>query len=345
MMPLKNLFLKDELLFLNMYIAFKKYKGQPNYILRESWTIDNKLTFRNLFDLGSDPSLFITYAGGNAFYINEEIENAISQFHPEFDSDELEDLFWPWVKPDIRRAIETFRHRSSRSQYKRLSKKEKDQISAQVHSFDKRRAHYLKFNTMDQGPLEKMPAVLFKGLVNKSRDEIENHFLQQESALKSHEVKSYVYTVFDLHSFFSGFLAKKMPHALDQEKVDTYFLKELCRLNKALFGKKNHLDEYMIRYSIMFFDHQYSHTTLLDDFANAFMSRHRVFKPRPKKSIPIDKACKIFKINGDEFKAMTKQNLSKLYRRLAREVHPDTGGSHDKFVELNNAYQSLLSII
>ena len=42
---------------------------------------------------------------------------------------------------------------------------------------------------------------------------------------------------------------------------------------------------------------------------------------------------------------MTKENLTKLYRRLARQVHPDTGGSDEKFIELNNAYQSLLEKI
>jgi len=83
----------------------------------------------------------------------------------------------------------------------------------------------------------------------------------------------------------------------------------------------------------------------LDDFAKSFMFRHRFFKPSSKKSITTDKACKIFKIPNKELKTMTKKNLSKLYRRLARQVHPDTGGSHEEFVKLNNAYQRLSSII
>jgi hypothetical protein len=328
-----------------MYIALKKYKDGSHHILRESYTKNNQLTFRNLFDLGSDPSLYIQYAGGNAFYFNEKMEDAISKKHPNYDSDELEDLLWPWIKPDIRRAIETFKNRSSQNQYKTLTNREKNHITANVHSFDKRRAHYLKFGSMDQGAVEKMPASLFKGLVNKSRDEIENRFIQQEYALKSHELKSYVYTVFNLHSFFSGFMARKMPHVLEQKKVDTFFLKEICRLNKTLFNKDHYLDEYMIRYSIMFFDNQYAHTTLLDDFARDFISRHRFFTPAPQKSISTDKACEIFNINKMDLKSMTKEKLSKLYRRLARDVHPDTGGSHDKFVALSNAYQNLASVI
>jgi hypothetical protein len=328
-----------------MYIAFKKNRGQVQFTLRESCTIDDQLTFRDLFDLGSDPSLFIKYPGGNAFYFDEDMENAISRSGADYDPDKLEDIFWPWIKLDIRRAIETFRNRSYRNAHTKLSPREKDRIAARVHYFDKRRTLYLKFRGMDQGPVENMPAVLFKDLVHQSRDEIEQHFLKQEFSLKPHELKSYVYTVFDLQIFFSGFMAKKMPHALNQEKVDSYFLKTICRFNKNLFNKKTHLDEYLIRYVIMFFDHHYANTTLLDDFARDFMFRHRFFKPTPQKSISTANACKIFKITNKEFKAMTKENLTKLYRRLARQVHPDTGGSNEQFVKLSNAYEGLLEKI
>ncbi len=328
-----------------MYIAYKKHNGQSQYILRESYTKDSKLTFRDLFDLGSDPSLFVKYPGGNSFNFDEDMENILYESGAEYDSDELEDLFWPWIRSDIKRAIETFKNRSSDKGFKKLTKSQKNQISANTHYFDKRRIHFLKFGNMDQGPLERMPAVLFKGLLNQSRDEIEQHFLRQELSLKSHELKSYVYTIFNLQRFFSGFLAKKMPHALDQEKVDTYFSEEICRMNIELFDKHTHLDEHMIRYSIMFFDHSYADTTLLDDFTKDFMFRHRFFKSRSKKSISTDKACKAFKITQKDLKTMTKEKLTKQYRRLARKVHPDTGGSHDKFIEMNAAYQKLLSII
>jgi len=327
-----------------MYIALEKSKGQSRYILRESCSIDDHLISRDLFDLGSDPSLFIQYPGGNAFYFDEKIEDALSQFSVVYEFDELEDLFWPWIKPDIRRAVETFKSRSYKSLH-RLTRREKDEIAARVHNFDKRRALYLKSGSMDQGPVEKIPVVLFRKLIHQSRDEIEQQFLKQEFSLKAHELKSYVYTIFDLQSFFTSFMAKKMPHALDQEKVDVFFLKQICRLNESLFNKKNHLDAHMVRYCIMFFDHHYSHTTLLDDFAHAFMNRHRFFTPRPQKSITTNRACTIFDLTKKELKTMTRQDLTKIYRRLARKVHPDTGGSHERFVELNNAYQSLLSFI
>ncbi len=324
-----------------MYIAIEKNNNQARYFLRESCTIGEQLTFRTLFDLGPDPSNFIIYAGGNAFYFDETMDAALSSCNSDYDPDELEDLFWPWIRPDIRRAIDTFRHRSSSGRKKRLSAREKDQIALQVHSFDKRRTHYLKFANMDQGPVENMPAVLFENLVRQSRDEIEQNFLRQEFALKKHELKSYVYTVFNLQHFFSGLMAKTMPHVLDQEKVDAHFLEVLCQHNQDLFHKGNSLDGYLLRYLFMFFDHPYADTTLLNDFANAFMSRNRFFKPRPQKSIPVRNACKIFNISVKRFRIMTPKELTRRYRELARELHPDTGGTHEKFVELNTAYESL----
>jgi len=324
-----------------MYIAIEKNNGQAHYFLRESCTIEEQLTFRTLFDLGPDPSAYIIYAGGNAFYFDETMEDTLAGYNSDYDSDELEDLLWPWIRPDIRRAIDTFRNRSSTSGRKKLSAKEKKQIAVHVHSFDKRRIHYLKFANMDQGPVENMPAVLFKNLVRQSRDEIEQHFLKQEFALKAHELKSYVYTVFDLQYFFSGLMAKRMPHVLDQEKVDHYFLKELCHLNNELFHSSTWLDDYLIRYLIMFFDHQYANTTLLDDFAKDFMFRNRSFKPRRQKSISIKNACKVFKITPEIFQQLTSKELTRHYRELARKVHPDTGGTHEQFVELNTAYESL----
>ena len=325
-----------------MYMAYEKKKGQPQFFLRESLTINNELTFRNLYDLGPDPSAVILYPGGNAFYFDEKMEDALSASGAEYDSDTLEEIFRPWLRPDIRQAVDTFMNRSCRSTKRKLTEIQKKEILRTVPGFDKRRAHYLRFGNMDQGPVENMPAVLFQDHIHKSRDEIEQQFFRQESFLKARELKSYVYVVFDLQRFFSGMLAKKMPHAMDQEKVDEYFLTEICRINKALFNRDKELDDHMIRYMIMFFDHSYADTTLLDDLAKEFMNRHRSFTPRPIKSVTTGNACRLFHITREELKTMTRKHLTRLYRKLARQVHPDTGGSHEKFVELNNAYETLM---
>ncbi len=327
-----------------MYMALVKIKKKFTYILRESIPSGKKWVHCDLFDLGPSPGAWINYPGGNAWYVDENLEAILAKGSQNFNPDALEELFWPWVRPGIRQAVEFFRNRDRSPEKTRLTKAQKDLI-VRLTPFDKRRAHFLKFGNMDQGPLPNMPAVLFKELLEKSRDEIEQGFMAQEKNLGAQELKSYVYTVFDLHSFFQGFMAKLMPHALDQNKVETFFLKEICRVNKHLFGLTSHLDGYMIRYVIMFFDNTYADTLLLEEMERAFRFRRRSYNQPPPKNVSVPRARNLFKITKEEFKKLTKRKLTQIYRKLAREHHPDRGGSHDKFVEINNAYQALLEKI
>lgn len=327
-----------------MYMARIRQKTHIRYILRESLSIDGVPTFRDLFDLGSDPGSYIHYAGKNAYFFDEDMEDALSDSGAEFDFDTLEDLFWPWIRPDVKDAVDAFRHRSEKRRVNKLTDAEKERINRQVHNFDKRRAHFLKFGNMDQGPVENMPGQLFKHLADRSRDEIEQTFIGQELSMNVRELKSYVYTVFDLQQFFSGFLAKKMPHALDQEKVDRCFIEELCRINARLFHLSDSLHPYMIRYVVMFFDYPYENTRLLDEFAKDFMYRRRSHGPKPQ-GPTTGRSLKIFGISEQQIKTMTRRELTRQYRKLARQRHPDTGGSHESFVDLNNAYKRLLDRI
>lgn len=326
-----------------MYLAYEKKKGKPHFILRESLETLGRLTFRDLYEIGPDPSTVIRYPGGNAFYFDENMEAALAASGAVYDSDTLEEIFRSWLRPDIREALETFMNRSSRNTRKKPTETQKQEILKTVPDFDRRRAHYLRFGNMDQGPVENMPAALFLNHAHKSRDEIEQQFFRQEaSTLKPRELKSYVYAVFDLQRFFQGMLAKKMPQALDQDMVDEYFLAEICRINETVYKRDKDLDTHLIRYLIMFFDHSYADSTLLDDLAKDFMNRHRVFSPRRANSLTLENACKLFHISREELKTMTRKHLTRLYRKLARQVHPDTGGSHEKFVDLNKAYETLL---
>jgi len=327
-------------------MALVKTRRKFTYILRESVSSGKQRIHHDLFDLGPFPGAWINYPGGNAWYVDENLEATISQACQKFDPDTLEELFWPWVRPDIRQAVAFFRSRPGSSgslgSPPRLTAAEKQDISRLTHAFDKRRTHFLKFGNMDQGPLPGMPAVLFKNLQEKSRDEIEQGFMVQEKTLEPSNLKSYVYTIFDLQSFFQGMLAKQMPHALDQHKVETFFLKEICRINKHLFGLTSHLHAYMVRYLIMFFDNDYAHSLLLEEMERAFRFRHRSFNQPPPQAFSGRKARSLFKITKEEFKTLNKRGLRKIYRKLAREHHPDRGGSHSQFVELNNAYQILV---
>ncbi len=262
-----------------------------------------------------------------------------------FDPDLLEDLFWPFVRSDIRQATTHFRERGKTFTYRRMTREEKQTVARSTHAFDKRRAHFLKFGNMDQGPMVNMPSALFRKLQNKCRDEIEQGFMQQESRLSHRELKSYVYTIFDLQRFFKGFLAKKMPHALDQKKVDAFFIQELCDLNKRLFRQSGHLHDYLIRYVVMFFDHPYGDTVLLEELEQDFRFRSRFFHQPPKPAVTRSRAREIFNLTADELQTMDERSLTRKFRKLARKHHPDKGGSHDRFVELSEAYQALLAKI
>lgn len=317
-------------------------KHQTTYILRESRETEEGWVPVDVYNLGPSPGAWIDYPGGNAWYVAPELEDKVAARAETYSPEELEALFWPFIHPEIRRATQAFRDRSQKTRFKRTSRKEKEALARATHPFDKRRAHFLKFGNMDQGPLVNLPAVLFKPFQKKSRDEIEQWFMAQESKMRPKELKSYVYTTFDLQRFFQGFMAKQMPHVLDQNRVEAYFLEEICRINQDLFGLDSHLHPYMVRYAVMFFDFSYEDTVLLEDLEQDFIFRHRFFKPPQKPAFSSARARGIFNLSKSDLRAMDKQTLTRKFRKLAREHHPDVGGDHDRFVEINDAYQTLL---
>ncbi len=203
-----------------MYLALRRDKSGLCYVLRQSYEKDGQFLSRDLCDIGPDPSQHIIYPGGNSFYIDPAIIEKLSQSNTRVSPDDLEDLFWPFVDTDIKNATSHFRKKSRKSTFKRLSKTEKIEIQKRVHSFDKRRAHFLRFGAMDQGPVENMPAALFKKLARQS--------------------------------------------------------------------------------------------------------------------------LQVLNITRDEFKTMSDKKLTRKYRKLAARSHPDTGGSHQEFIRLNDAYESLM---
>ena len=77
-----------------MYLARLEDRGRTRYLLRESYAIGKRFTFRDLFDLGSNPERFIVYPGGNAYYIDATIEDDLNERGIRPDGDALEDLFW-----------------------------------------------------------------------------------------------------------------------------------------------------------------------------------------------------------------------------------------------------------
>jgi hypothetical protein len=332
-----------------MYLARKVVGNSIRYFIRESYRDGKYLRSRELFDLGTDPSDYIVYPGGNAYYIDEVVEERLRSFGQEPDADELEDIFWCFVDPEIRYAVGAFRQRGKKKQTRAFSREDEERLQREIHLFDKRRMHYLRSGEIDQSRIGRASPRLFAVLCDKSRDEIEQHFLNMETDLDPYEHKRYVYVICDLQRFFTQLSAKIMPEALDQDDVDRHFLAEICRLNSDPsfwqgMNKGGGLHEYMIRYVIMYFDTEFQRSSFLDDYLRNFIDAKRFYTaPAKKSSVNLDEAGTLFGVTRASIEKMTKRGLTRLYRRMAQKLHPDKGGDHDKFIKLTETYRDLLN--
>jgi hypothetical protein len=331
-----------------LYLASKKINGQLHYLIRESYQKKDVLLSRDLVELGTDPTQFIIYPGGNAFYIAEVIEDRLLELGAGEKLDELEDIFWRFVQPEIRRVLEPFRSREERHRAGRKKQAPADEFTVPLHMFDKRRVHFLKFGQADQRNIGRMPPKLFRGLRNKSRDEIEHWFMDMEGELNPREYKIYTYTIFNLQNFFYESFAAGNPEMLSQDKVDEHFIEQICRLNQdPLFwmgmnlttGLHNHL----IRYVLLHFDYDYAPGSFLEDYLRQFVNSRRDYRPPYKSAAAgLKEASTILGESQTNLKKMNRRDLARLYRRKAQELHPDKGGDHDQFVRLTEAYHELM---
>ena len=331
-----------------MYLASKKLNGQPHYFIRESYQQGDVFLNRDLIDLGPDPGRYIVYPGGNAFYIDGVIEDRLIELGAGKNLHEMEDIFWRFVHPEIRRVLEPFRSREDRHRASRRKDVPEVENIRPLHIFDKRRTHYLKFGQTDQRNIGKMPPKLFRGLHNKSRDEIEHGFMDMEAALSPREYKTYTYTIFDVQQFFYESFAKSQPQLLSQNEVDAHFIEQVCRLNRdpsfwAGMKIAKRLHEYLVRYVVMHFDHDYAPGSFTDDYLRQFLHSHRDYRPPFKsKAAGLEEAGTIMGVSGAKIKRMSRRDLVRLYRRKAQELHPDKGGDHEMFVKLTEVYHELL---
>ena len=143
-----------------------------------------------------------------------------------------------------------------------------------------------------------------------------------------------------------------MPAAIDPVKVDHYFVEELCLLNsdENYFRGLNYNDidtlhPYLIRYLIMYFDNDYDLGTIWNSYFDDFVSGHRSYRP-PNGGEDIfrseKEACNCLGISPARLKKMNQQELTRCYRKLAKETHPDRGGDKGKFIEVREAYELLI---
>jgi hypothetical protein len=331
-----------------LYLAQKKINGMARYFIRESYAEEDYFLSRDLIDLGPDPARFIIYPGGNSFYIDQIIEDRINGLGKKVDSDILEDIFWRFLRPDIKRALEPFRSREKRHQSNRRKRRPQEDPDARVHIFDKRRTHFLRFGRTDQGNLNRLPQKMFRILLNKSRDEIEQIFMDMEGELAIREFKTYTYAIFDLQHYFYESVARSNPQMLNQAKVDEHFIEQVCRLNTdpilwAGMPSEDGLNEYLVRYVLMFFDYDYGPSSFMDEYMRQFTNSRREYRPPHKHSTnTLKETGAIFGQTKEELKKMSRSELTRRYRLRAQELHPDKGGDPDKFVKLTEAYHQLL---
>ncbi len=331
-----------------MYLARRFVNNRLQYMLRESYPCGDCLASRDLIDLGDDPGRFIVYPGGSSFYIDDWIFDQLDRLRVSWDYSAVEQLFLPFLDPFVRAKIEPFARRRQNAGWRPLSRAAREEVIGQTHVFDRRRLYFLRLGQTDLSQMDRSPG-LYKVLLHKSRDEIEQLILEREQQLRPHEYKRYIFAIFDLQRFFEEGFAVSMPQALDGDKLDDFFLQEVCRLDRdsrfwqGLERSRDRLVPYLIRYVIMYFDYSFPQTRSWNEYVRARTGARRRHRPsRSGSRMNLQEIGRVFGLSRAELSALSRSELTRLYRRKAHELHPDKGGDHDRFIELTSAYQELL---
>ena len=336
-----------------MYLKRQNFEDEYHYVLCESYRDDGCWKYRELLDLGPDPNEYIVYPGGNSFYIRESLEESLQAMGASYSDEELEDLFLPFMDPYIRRIIERFkRPQNGKDRWRKHTPEELLKYQRALHSFDKRRLHYLRCGRVDMGNLEGRPWGFLNVLLEKSRDEIEHVIEGMEQVLMPHEIHSYLYTALELQTYFPHHPARNQPAALNPERVDDYFLKDLCWINRdekffrgVAHDGSDSLHPYLVKYLILFFDNPFDPRTVWEEYVQDFKWRHQFHRTpgsHTDMTMPEREACQCLGIPLEDFQKMKRQDLIRCYRRLAKETHPDRGGEKERFVRIKEAYECLL---
>jgi hypothetical protein len=298
-------------------------------------------------DLGETPAEHILYPGGNGFYINQIVEDTLRAKGVQFTSDDLEDIFRPYLPPRLREILDRFEHRKPRTGAKYSLD---DIIPGQrnVHIFDARRLYFLRFARIDSGELGNRHWKFLNIFLCKSRDEIESMIDSMEDQLPPHELATYVYASFGLPLSFPPLL-RDHPSALNRSKLDGYFIEALCGLNADrdfFLGVERQdwddLHPYLTKYACLHFDHEFLAQTWDGGFRFGAGFTGQTAQPP---GINTERAYELLGLTEKQFEHMSKKELTRLYRHKAKQVHPDRGGSHEDFLELSKAYEKLIAIL
>ncbi len=336
-----------------MYLKRENTKKGRRFVLSESYRAGGLLKHRVLIDLGPDPEIYIEYPGGNSFYIRESLIENLQAMGKKDPEDEIENLLMPFLDPRIRRIVEQFQ-RSKRSEkpWHSLSPGKRLQMQKELHPFDKRRVHYLRFGRMQMEDMDGRASPFLYVLFEKSRDEIEHLIEEMEYELPPHETRSYIYTSFHLQTHFRHLRTRHHPSALDPEKVDHFFVEDLCRLNRdqRFFSGVDQWDcqtlhPHLIKYLIQYFDSAFESGTVWSEYVEDFLWKHQFHRQKgthSNSSSTEKEACRCLEISVEDFQGMDRMKLRRCYRQLAKKTHPDGGGNKERFVEIKAAYEFLM---
>jgi hypothetical protein len=322
-----------------MYLARRHIHCKTHYVICQSVAGSGCFQSRDLFDLGTDPTRFIHYPGGNSYYFDACIEESLSRQGVKVDQDDLDAIFFEFLAPETQRVIIGFDRGMKRKQPALLS-----ETGPAPHIFDKRRYHCLRFGSRNRQYIHRVPDKVFRPLLNKSRDEMEQYFMSGERILRPAERFNYVAVIFELKRFRPA-SRSNLPLTL---QLDGFFIDRLCRLNEdpqytAGLPQFHGLYEHLARYAVMYFDSEAAHLVSHSDYVRDFMNRHRAYVSPPKVRIKIREAEQLFGHPWKELQNMDRATLTRKYRQLALQHHPDHGGRGDVFRRLTAYYKALLT--
>ncbi|MCL1981355.1 MAG: hypothetical protein FWG62_09830 [Proteobacteria bacterium] len=331
-----------------MYLARKETgPRQYQYALRESYLSGGVFYSREVAELGPDPGRCLVYPDESSFHLDEEFLRRLREQGVSTSYTELEDLFFPFVDPYIKNRLRPFRQRHQYRNWQPASQSLLARIMTETQAFDRRRIHFLRLGRTSAETIDKTLA-MYIVLLDKSRDEIEQMILEREQLLLPREYQSYLFTIFDLQRFFHESYARSIPQALDRQQLDAVLVEEICRVAVDVefwqgFPLGNRLPYPLIRYLIMYFDSLPEEPVSWANFGNSARSGRSHRRPMPSaKTVSRHQAFAMFGINAEQLAAMRKQDLTRLYRQKALELHPDHGGDPERFIRLTAAYEELL---
>jgi len=319
-----------------MYLAVVQEKAGRRYELRRSVPCGSGFVTEVLVDLGQDPGRMVRFGRFGMSYA-EEILSALAPL--DIDLDAVDAAFAPYAPQGY-----SFPGDRTRTWRRTVLNREQERVIRALHPFDRRRMAYLRSGEVNLGRIDEVNPRLFRCLVGKCRDELEQFFWRMERELPRDEVRTYVYAAFNLQRHFATLTARIAPEALDQDCLDDAFLREFCVLaaDPVFWGGLEYgPDTYLRRYACLHFDFDFPSS---DGFRRIFEAFRNDFRRPPtiSRPMPPERVREMFGLTMAEIRSMSRRDFARIFRKKAMSMHPDKGGEHDRFVELLEAYKRLV---